>query len=92
MAKRESQSKKTTTRKAAAAASELTDGAVMAVLETAQPATAATNIDAETRRRLVAAEAYYLAERRGFAAGGELSDWVAAERAVDSRLGHMQVA
>ena len=47
---------------------------------------AKVGIDADTRRRLVAAEAYFLAERRGFAAGNELADWVAAEAAVDSRL------
>jgi hypothetical protein len=51
-----------------------------------------TGIDADTRRRLVAAEAYFLAERRGFAAGNELADWVAAEAAVDSRLQELQVA
>jgi hypothetical protein len=53
---------------------------------------AATGIDADSRRRLVAAEAYFLAERRGFAAGNELADWVAAEAAVDSRLQELQVA
>ena len=53
---------------------------------------APAGIDADTRRRLVAAEAYFLAERRGFAAGSELADWVAAEAAVDSRLQQLQVA
>ena len=64
--------------------SELTDGSVMAVLESKQPET--KTIDPEVRRRLVAAEAYFFAERRGFAAGNELEDWVAAEVVVDSRL------
>jgi hypothetical protein len=41
---------------------------------------------------MVAAEAYFLAERRGFAAGNEVADWVAAEAAVDSRLRQQQVA
>jgi len=45
----------------------------------------------DLRRQLVAAEAYFRAERRGFAAGNELDDWVAAESAVDSRL-QQQVA
>jgi hypothetical protein len=45
------------------AVSELTDGAVMAVLESE-----AKSIDPEVRRQLVAAEAYFFAERRGFAA------------------------
>ena len=38
------------------------------------------------RRELIAAEAYFLAEQRGFAPGCELDDWLAAERAVDDRL------
>jgi hypothetical protein len=44
------------------------------------------------RRRLIAAEAYFLAERRGFAPGSELADWVAAEAAVDSRFKQNEVA
>ena len=83
--KRVSPRKKTTKQKTAAAAPELTNGAAMAVLES-------TRIDPDARRRLVAAEAYLLAERRGFAAGNELEDWVAAERLVDSRLEQMHVA
>jgi hypothetical protein len=47
------------------------------------------SIDHDTRRSLVATEAYYRAERRGFTAGHELEDWVAAERAIDLALaGH----
>src|SRR5208282_3257444 len=41
-----------------------------------------TSIDPDVRRQLVAAEAYFLAERRGFAAGHELEDWVAALAAL----------
>jgi hypothetical protein len=85
--------KKTTRRKATvSAAPELMDSAVTVVLESAQSATAmSTSIDPAVRRQLVAAEAYFLAERRGFAAGNELDDWVAAEVATDSRLQQMQV-
>ena len=43
-------------------------------------------IDPEARRRLIAAEAYFLAERRGFSPGSELADWIAAELSVDSRF------
>jgi hypothetical protein len=74
--------KRKTTRKATV--SELSDSAVMAVLESKQLETKA--IDPEARRQLVAAEAYFFAERRGFAAGNEVEDWVAAEVLVDSRL------
>jgi len=49
-------------------------------------------IDQDVRRQLVAAEAYFLAERRGFAGGNEVEDWVAAERVVDSQLQQKQVA
>ena len=88
--KRVSPVKKTTRRKAAA---ELTDSAAMVVLESAPSVmTASTSIDPDTRRQLVASEAYFRAERRGFAAGSELDDWVAAEMAVDMRLQQTQVA
>jgi hypothetical protein len=72
--------KRKTTRKPRV--SELSDSAVMAVLEKLETKT----IDPEVRRQLVAAEAYFIAERRGFTAGNEVEDWVAAEVVVDSRL------
>jgi hypothetical protein len=34
----------------------------------------------ENRRRQIEIAAYYRAERRGFAPGGELEDWLEAER------------
>jgi hypothetical protein len=90
--KRESPGKKTTKRKATAAA-DLTDGAAMVVLESAPSAMgASTSVDPHIQRQLVAAEAYFRAERRGFAAGKELEDWVAAEAAVDMRLHPTKVA
>jgi len=90
--KRESPVKKTTKRKAARAAPELTDSAAMVMLESAPSARRSTSIDPDVRRQLVAAEAYFRAERRGFAAGNELEDWVAADMAVDTRLQQSQVA
>lgn len=44
------------------------------------------NEAAETRRRMIAEEAYLLAERRGFERGDPLDDWLQAEREVDERL------
>jgi hypothetical protein len=85
--------KKAVRKATATAAPELTEIGVIMVLESAETEMAAFGgIDPEARRRLVAAEAYFRAERRGFAAGSELDDWVAAEAAVDSRLQQMQVA
>ena len=38
---------------------------------------------------MVAEAAYYRAMRRGFVAGGEMEDWLAAEREIDRQLaGH----
>jgi hypothetical protein len=89
--KGESSGKKT--RRKASTAPELHARAMIAVLESEQPETAASlSVDPDVRRQLVAAEAYFLAERRGFAAGHELEDWVTAEAAVDSRLQQMRVA
>jgi hypothetical protein len=40
----------------------------------------------EDRTELIAKAAYFNAERRGFAPGHELEDWLAAENEVDQRL------
>jgi hypothetical protein len=71
---------------------ELTNGQVMVELESEAKTAATASIDPEVRRQLVAAEAYLRAERRGFAAGQEVEDWIAAESVVDSRFNKMQVA
>jgi hypothetical protein len=39
----------------------------------------------EERRRMIAEAAYYRAMRRGFTAGGEMDDWLAAEREINQR-------
>jgi hypothetical protein len=41
---------------------------------------------AEERHALIAETAYFLAERRHFAPGHELDDWLAAEEQVNLRL------
>jgi hypothetical protein len=43
-------------------------------------------IDPDVRRAMIAEAAYLRAERRGFAAGGEHEDWMAAEAEVDRLL------
>jgi hypothetical protein len=42
--------------------------------------------EAERRHALIAESAYFRAQRRGFAPGHELEDWVAAEEEVDEIL------
>lgn len=39
------------------------------------------------RMKMIAEAAYYLAEKRGFGHGQDLSDWVAAEKQVDTLIG-----
>ncbi len=40
----------------------------------------------EVRLAMIAEAAYYRAQARGFAPGGELHDWLAAEKEIDARL------
>ena len=44
---------------------------------------ARTRIAPEERIRMIAEAAYYRAERRGFATGGGMDDWVRAETEID---------
>ena len=46
----------------------------------------ATALSREGRSGMIAQAAYFRAERRGFAPGQELEDWVAAEQEVDRLL------
>ncbi len=43
-------------------------------------------ISGEERTRLIAEAAYYRAQARGFAAGSEEQDWLAAEAEVNAKL------
>ena len=43
-------------------------------------------VSEEERRNMIARAAYFRAERRNFAPGEELQDWVAAEAEVDREL------
>jgi hypothetical protein len=47
---------------------------------------AAAFIEPERRTAMVAECAYYRAEKRGFEAGYELDDWLAAEVEIDRKL------
>lgn len=47
----------------------------------AAPTNAESQAD-ETREQMIAEAAYYRAEKRGFAPGGEVEDWLAAEAEI----------
>ena len=49
-------------------------------------ASTAVTISESTRRAMIEKSAYLRAERRGFIAGGEVEDWLAAEAEVDALL------
>ena len=49
-------------------------------------------VSADTRRAMIAEAAYLRAERRGFVAGHEEEDWLAAEKEVDALLSEGQGA
>jgi hypothetical protein len=40
----------------------------------------------EAKSQMIARAAYFRAEKRGFAPGGELQDWLEAERDVERQL------
>jgi hypothetical protein len=46
----------------------------------------AKRVSEDERRAMIARAAYFRAERRNFAPGQELEDWVAAEAEVDHHL------
>lgn len=43
-------------------------------------------VDPETKQLMIAEAAYYCAEKRGFAPGGELQDWLEAEARMEALL------
>lgn len=45
-----------------------------------------TPVTAEVRRVMIAEAAYYIAEKRGFALGSDVEDWLLAERQIDAAL------
>lgn len=45
-----------------------------------------TQLAQELRRAMIAEAAYYRAEKRGFAPGDELGDWLQAEAEIESLL------
>lgn len=49
-------------------------------------ASAGITVSEDARRAMIAQAAYLRAEQRGFAPGGEIEDWMAAEAEVDALL------
>ena len=51
-----------------------------------KPDTSLIECSPEERWKVIAVAAYHKAEKRGFAPGDELKDWVEAEKEIDSLL------
>jgi hypothetical protein len=51
-------------------------------------ATTPPSVDADMRQQDIALSACYRAEARGFAAGGEMGDWLEAEREIAAHDKH----
>jgi hypothetical protein len=51
-----------------------------------KPGTSERQPSPEERWQVIAVAAYHKAQRRGFAPGGELRDWIEAEREIDRLL------
>lgn len=63
-----------------------TAGAKVAIRKrSADPQTAGTQrVPPEQRQQFIAQAAYFIAERRGFAPGNELEDWLQAEAEIEA--------
>ena len=57
---------------------------VAARKRSAEPQTARVKTAPEQRQQLIAQAAYFIAERRGFAPGNELEDWLQAEAEIEA--------
>lgn len=52
----------------------------------AEKRTAGAKMVPEQRLKLIAQAAYFIAERRGFAPGNEVEDWLQAEAEIEARI------
>ena len=57
-----------------------------AEINISQPQQRKSTVTPEERYKMIAAAAYSRAERRGFASGHALDDWIAAETEIDTML------
>ena len=56
------------------------------IAETASQVAMDRAVDPEARKLMIAEAAYYCAEKRGFASGHDLEDWLEAESQIDRML------
>ena len=82
--------KKVTSKKAANARKASTKKVAKKVTKkatkTSRTDTSSINIAPEERWKMIAVAAYHKAEKRGFAAGGDMQDWDEAEKEVDKLI------
>ena len=57
-----------------------------AAVKKSAPGKKAATVTPEQRYHMISTAAYFLAERRGFAGGFEMQDWISAEAEIDAQL------
>jgi len=77
---------KSTVQKAAAAAATTIPSSRAPQAKPDSGAPGSSPVMPEQRWRMICEAAYYLAEHRGFEAGHDVDDWLAAERQIDAAL------
>jgi hypothetical protein len=82
-ARRKVTQKKVTRKKAVVASKTSKRKVARSSAKSSRQDTSSINITPEDRWKLIAVAAYHKAERRGFAPGGELQDWIDAEQEID---------
>jgi hypothetical protein len=65
---------------------------IVSAVSEAMPDDPTLALSGAMRDQMIAEAAYYLAERRGFAPGYELADWLAAEGEIDRALESARIA
>jgi hypothetical protein len=76
--------KSTATKKAASASAK--PAAKRVTVKKPRTRKAATAIDTDVRRHMIAEAAYFRAQARGFNGGDEIADWLAAEAEIDALM------
>ena len=82
-ARRKVTQKKVTRKKAVVARKTSKRKVARSSAKSSRQDTSSISITPEDRWKLIAVAAYHKAERRGFAPGGELQDWIDAEQEID---------
>ena len=86
VAKKKVAPKKAVAKKATAAKKTVAKKVTGTRKTAARPVSRRSSVSEQERQQLIAEQAYLRAEKRGFAPGGEVEDWLESEKWVDAQL------